>query len=637
MLKRLSWWEGLILDDLGYVQQSREEMEVLFTLLSERYERGSVLLTSNLPFSKWEQIFKDPMTAAAAVDRLKWVIDRMEAFVAEADQSGKSKSYEDFRRSLERIKEHPNRDYFILKSIIIGNLYGVDIMEEAVEICKLRLFLKLAAQVERDERKPNFGLEPLPDIDFNIRAGNTLVGFTNRAAVESAFDGEQQGKLGFEADEKAQFNEEAEAAEQAFETFRLQQTKLHGAISPQEKTALRTRLKKLADKLDEFLAHEYGVNTKKQELFNRWRKSHQPFHWYTEFFGIIKSGGFDVVIGNPPYVEYRNVRGAYTLPRNLYKAEGAANLYAFCMERSSLLLKGSGRFGMIVPAGVMGLDDASDLRDVLLKKYGISYCSTYAIRPSKLFDGVDQRLCIFLGDAAQPESKSVLTTIYHHWNSEEREALFPTLRFHKSFVHTQLKRIPQIGTTEAYNILEKLGNKYDKTVSNYYGGRHTGFLMHYHRSPRYWIRAMDFEPYFKSETRERSVHHFRDLYFSSLEYGRFIGALLNSTLFFFWFVTVGNGRNLTGTDVEKLPIGEASKPILKETAKLFDRLMKDYKANSFVRIRQDCEFQEFRVNRSKSIINEIDSVLAQHYGFTNEELDFIINYDIKYRMGNDEE
>jgi DNA replication protein DnaC len=69
-LKRLSHWEALVLDDLGYVQQSREEMEVLFTLLAERYERGSVCLTSNLPFSKWEQIFKDTMTAAAAIDRL---------------------------------------------------------------------------------------------------------------------------------------------------------------------------------------------------------------------------------------------------------------------------------------------------------------------------------------------------------------------------------------------------------------------------------------------------------------------------------------------------------------------------------------------------------------------------------------
>lgn len=70
MIKRLAAWEALFIDDLGYVQQSREEMEVLFTLLAERYERGSVLLTSNLAFSKWEQIFKDPMTAAAAVDRL---------------------------------------------------------------------------------------------------------------------------------------------------------------------------------------------------------------------------------------------------------------------------------------------------------------------------------------------------------------------------------------------------------------------------------------------------------------------------------------------------------------------------------------------------------------------------------------
>jgi DNA replication protein DnaC len=70
VIKKLLRFDGLIIDDLGYVQQSREEMEVLFTLLAERYERGSVMLTSNLPFSKWEQIFKDAMTTAAAIDRL---------------------------------------------------------------------------------------------------------------------------------------------------------------------------------------------------------------------------------------------------------------------------------------------------------------------------------------------------------------------------------------------------------------------------------------------------------------------------------------------------------------------------------------------------------------------------------------
>lgn len=70
VLKKLSRYDALIIDDIGYVQQNREEMEVLFTLLADRYERGSVMLTSNLPFSRWEQIFKDPMTTAAAIDRL---------------------------------------------------------------------------------------------------------------------------------------------------------------------------------------------------------------------------------------------------------------------------------------------------------------------------------------------------------------------------------------------------------------------------------------------------------------------------------------------------------------------------------------------------------------------------------------
>ena len=91
------------------------------------------------------------------------------------------RKYSDFRAILARVAQHPNRNYFIFKSIIVNNLYGVDIMEEAVEICKLRLFLKLVAQVERVE-----DIEPLPDIDFNIRAGNTLVGYATYDEVRKA-------------------------------------------------------------------------------------------------------------------------------------------------------------------------------------------------------------------------------------------------------------------------------------------------------------------------------------------------------------------------------------------------------------------------------------------------------------------
>ena len=69
-LKRLSRYDAIVIDDIGYVQQSREEMEVLFTFMANRYEKASIMVTSNLPFSKWEQIFKDPMTTAAAIDRV---------------------------------------------------------------------------------------------------------------------------------------------------------------------------------------------------------------------------------------------------------------------------------------------------------------------------------------------------------------------------------------------------------------------------------------------------------------------------------------------------------------------------------------------------------------------------------------
>ena len=93
MLKQMAGWQALILDDLGYVQQSREEMEVLFLLLAERYERGSVLLTSNLPFSGWEAIFKDAMTTAAAIDRLVHhsVIVELNVSSYRAEQAKKAK------------------------------------------------------------------------------------------------------------------------------------------------------------------------------------------------------------------------------------------------------------------------------------------------------------------------------------------------------------------------------------------------------------------------------------------------------------------------------------------------------------------------------------------------------------------
>jgi hypothetical protein len=109
-------------------------------------------------------------------------IQAMENFVAEAPK-GKYKFFEETLGTGKKPRT-PQPAILHLQKHILRNLYGVDIMKEAVEIAKLRLFLKLVATVEADYRKPNLGLEPLPDIDFNIRAGNTLVGFATEAELQ---------------------------------------------------------------------------------------------------------------------------------------------------------------------------------------------------------------------------------------------------------------------------------------------------------------------------------------------------------------------------------------------------------------------------------------------------------------------
>ena len=237
--------------------------------------------------------------------------------------------YDDFRQTLTQLNKHPSDRYSILKTIILNNLFGVDIMEEAVEICKLRLFLRLVAQVETFDQ-----LEPLPDIDFNIRAGNTLVGYATLEQVRKS----QEGTLGFGSDEVKRIEEEADLVERTFTQFRSQQTIHGGRASHRDKQELRRRLEKLTAKLDRFLAGEFGVNWKKPNTFEAWKVSHQPFHWFAEFYGLMRTGGFDVIIGNPPYLELRQVDYA---PRSLRTYDSGA-IHAMCVERSISILRVAG-------------------------------------------------------------------------------------------------------------------------------------------------------------------------------------------------------------------------------------------------------------------------------------------------------
>ncbi len=574
-----------------------------------------------------------------------------------AGGEGLKPRYEYFRKVLAEMAKHPNPRYFVLKSIMLNNLYGVDIMEEAAEICKLRLFLKLVAQMEAQPKKDNFGLEPLPDIDFNIRAGNTLVGFASLDEVRKAIALDEvkskkakgksveieadQFKLDLQ-DDASRINEKAELADRAFQRFRQMQTEFGmNAIDFRDaKKELRRRLTELNDELNRYLAREYGVDADKPAVFEKWRESHQPFHWFIEFYSIIDRGGFDVIIGNPPYIESSKIR-------SLYDIQGLAtlscgNLYAICMERSLQIMKDSALLGFVVQQPFSSTQRMKLIRNLLLENSSMVLCSTYDDRPSKLFDGINHaRIAISISQKS-PKSKEskVYVTPYEKWYKEERERLFQVLSYSESKQHVNLGCFPKISSFLESEIIEKIISC-KNTFSSWISPTTTEDNIYYKiTGVGHWFTITARPPKFlrqgqeSSSTRESLIS-----FFDKESRGRAL-SVLNSSLFYWFYQVRTNCRDFNPSDYKTFPTplsldGE-------DLSKLSEKLCKALDLSStYINVNHSqtgaIQMEQFKPREAKPIIDEIDRVLAQHYGFTAEELDFIINYDIKYRMGRDSE
>ena len=533
-----------------------------------------------------------------------------------------------FKDELEEIehKYRSNIQYFIFKSIILRNLYGVDIMTEATEIAKLRLFLKMVAVVEVNRRLPNLGLDPLPDIDFNIRCGNTLVGYATEEEVIKGSSSDMFTQVKFR--EKVEL--EMEKVSMAYNHFRTQQlADVDDRASFKEvKNELSSKLTTLTDMLDHQLFSASGMTD-----FKEWKASHQPFHWIAEYYQIIHgNGGFDVIIGNPPYVVYTKKNKVTKLSvYNQYKLSGyksilCNNLYAFCIERSLKILNKSKRIGMIVPLSLSSSKGMSIIRDMLTDQT-ICCISTYEIRPAKLFDGgkgAEQRLNIFIV-GNKKNGNLLLSTNVRRWNSEHRNLLFQTLLYTPSVYSNQFWRFSnvvensifkKITTNNAISI--HLSNNNKETKNKIYF-RSAGL--------RYWIIFLC--KGFGTASASNKYQCFND----SFEY--YYMAALNSSLYWWYYSNNFDMFNLTNSNIFEFPLDYNSNIFLDDLSKKLEEDMNLHR-NYLVTNKRDGDINEtyaYQKKYSKPIIDEIDKVLARHYGFTEEELDFIINYDIKYRMG----
>ena len=564
-------------------------------------------------------------------------LERMEVFLDELERYGEKhrpEKFSDFRKVLERIEKHPNRRYFILKSIIVNNLYGVDIMEEAIEICKLRLFLKLVAQIDQVDC-----IEPLPDIDFNIRSGNTLVGYATYDEVRKAVLGDIQGKLDIGKDME-RIDEKAQDVDRLFKLFREQQTQLGGEVTSADKQELRVRLKALEDELNRYLAGEYRIESNKKDAYKKWFTSHKPFHWFIEFYGIVqKKGGFDVAIGNPPYVAYSKIEKEYTVKD--YQTEEANNLYALCVERTlSLLQNTTGFFSMIVPLSLSANDRLKNLRKLLMLR-GRNWLAHFSsdTHPGTLFSGSQQNLCIFINCSFN--NPIVYTTDFIRFadSTWERESLFPgKVNYFQSKPDLNEYRITKLGSVLQYKIYEKL---LLRRMLAAYIKKSSKECVWYHDVVHYWCKCLLNPPFFKRAGESSSTSsHYKCLSLPA-PYKVILPTILSSSTFYFWYILKSNCRDLIRADVVSFPIElDRLSPAEKERLEdLGEELSKDLQYNkvrvTYQKKNAEVIYDQYWPEKSKSIMDKIDKVLTKHYEFTDEELDFIINYDIKYRMGRD--
>jgi hypothetical protein len=469
-------------------------------------------------------------------------LDRMEAFIDERHNSRTdgSEPFAAFRTILHNVQTHANRKYFVYKSIIVNNLYGVDIMEEATEICKLRLFLKLAAQLNSTSE-----IEPLPDIDFNIRAGNTLVGYARLEDIRDLMPAES---FDFDEEETSEIQTTAREYGYDLDLFRRHElgeqvprivTKrdledMAGRVKPKVNRALR----KLYISRD---ALNYGITQQ------RFEQSHSPLHWFIEFPAVMASGGFDVVIGNPPYVS-RKVVTQYNLVG--YTTGDCPDIYANVAERCGQLCRENGRVGLIVPISLTFSRQFSSLRTELFR-YSVNWFSSYDNIPAAVFQGVSQRCTIWLGSKPFGAARETFTSPMRRWRSKTRPALMQTLQYTRGFLTGGSPvSIPKYGSASQASIFALISSS--RKAGNRRSPHSSQALFGYSKTARNYVSTFLVEPPCIEASSKESVKSDKIgwLMLPSKNAAAGCLALTCGEIYFWFWLVAGDGFDVTSWIVE---------------------------------------------------------------------------------------
>jgi adenine-specific DNA-methyltransferase len=519
--------------------------------------------------------------------------------------------------------ENNSSDYGRKLYLIENCIYGIDIQPIAVQIAKLRFFISLIIDQEVNKSKENFGVRSLPNLETKFVAANTLIGLEK-----------PQLKTGdiFIQDILDEINELSKQLKDIRHRYFNAKKRTDKIRFQNDDKAIR---KKIGEQL--LKVGHTSSNAHKLAAFDPYDQNlASPFFASEWMFGL--TDGFDIIIGNPPYggayseLEKKyfsvNYDSAKTIPN---KQKGSLDTFTLFIEQGLNSLQKNGCLTYIVPIAFTSSDSMTGIHNLLESNCEEIRVSSYAVRPQPIFQNAVVNTSILFFTKSETNCKRIYATkMYRKNNNFNLEYLVKNLEFIDVFKYRLIGRYPKISLDIERKILDKIFSQ-KKSISELI--KLTGKPIYYRTTGgRYYKVVTNFST---GSTKENSIQF--DEKFSDS-----IGAILSSNLYFWFYQIYSNNLDMKLYEIEsfKIPYEKLTDKNIEAIEAIYKEYLKDIEANSKLRkttryVNID-SFREYKIGKSKHLIDRIDDFICPLYGLTPEEIEFIKNYEIDFRLSDDE-
>ena len=523
-------------------------------------------------------------------------------------------------RCREAIEETASR-VDLKKEIIENNIYGVDIERGAIDIARLRFWLSIVVDAEEPE--------PLPNFDYKFMQGNSLI---------ESFDGFDLSRIAGRPVGRPSTSAQLTLGLDSH----TNQRNLHRLIKDyfrvtdhQEKAQLRRQIN---DEVKLLIINSLGTDSRTQSLLGKLDVSANQdfFLWHTWFKDIFDSGGFDIVIGNPPYGAKLSESVKQFLKDNYYSAvshkkeglKGSNDSFVVFIELGHRILCNQGYLAFIVPMSVGSSDALTSLQSLIEKSCSEIKVSSYSNRPKQIFDAACVRTSIFMIKKDMTSIRHIYTTkLNRRTENLTIKDIIDNLTYVDSKNQKIYGRYAKVGTRNEVSVLAKLLSS-GKRIIDYYD--ENGSNVYYRAAGGRYFNVVTNYPTFSSA--EKSF---------KCKYTDLIGLILSSSYFYFYQQVYTDGLNIKRSEIENYPLPTFElipQKQIERLENLYKSYLIDIEKNASIRQTSSTSthhiesFKEYKIVRSKSIIDEIDDCIGPLYGLTPEEIDFIKNYELEFRM-----